>query len=326
MAIHHAVSDGPGCDGFLSTWAERSAAIASGTPAAPAEKHFSIQGSALNVATPSQERIEELMDQYPVLKNREGPMVPPPPGFKMPDLVPQMWHFPKSRTQALKASITSALKAREASAEVAESWVSTYDSIMALLWSSITRAKLPMLHPDLDSEISLVHAVDTRKVRNPPLPERFLGVGAAAARCKPLAIKDAISPENLADLAAVVRASINSLTPEYLTGMLQWVAGHSDKRWLDINVNSFLGMDLTASSWQSLSAYEKHDFGFGLPKALRWPNPAFEGFVFLYPSRAAMKDPAADEGVEVCVCLEKTCQERLMRDEMLLAYAQPRGL
>lgn len=261
--------------------------------------------------------MQELNKTITVVRDAGGPMPPPPADFKMPSFVPQMWHFPKSKAELLKS---------KASGEGTHGWISTYDAIMAALWGGITRAKLPLLNPDLESRATLVHAIDTRKIWNPPLPERFLGVGAAAARCEPMTVKDVTAPGNLSNLARAVRASINATTPQYLEDLLQWISGHEDRRWLETNVNPFLGTDLAASSWQGMTAYEAHNFGFGLPSALRWPSPAFEGFVFLYPSRASAKTAADDEGIEVCVCLEESCQNRLMKDEVLLEFAQPRGL
>ncbi|KAL5585904.1 hypothetical protein FOBRF1_015774 [Fusarium oxysporum] len=308
LAIHHSVSDGPGCDGFLTTWAENSSAAAKGAPFIPAKQHFSVHGTPLDVESPTRVRMEELERTLAVVRDAGGPMAPPPAGFKMPSLMAQMWHFPKSKIDLLKT---------KASSEGVNNWISTYDAIIAVLWSSVTRSKLEMLKPDLESKATLVHAVDTRKVWNPPLPKRFLGVGAAAARCEPLTVNDIITG-NLSKLATEVRASIKAMTPEYLTSLLEWVAGHEDKRWLEISINSFLGMDFGASSWQGMTAYETHDFGFGLPKALRWPSPAFEGFVLLYPSRAEANDATGDEGVEVD-CIDRPCARVL---EKTKAYAR----
>lgn len=84
-----------------------------------------------------------------------------------------------------------------------------------------------------------------------------------------------------------------------------------------------MGMDFLANSWQPMSAYTKHDFGFGLPKAIRWPNPAFEGYLFMFPSRAHLV--GGDEGLEMAICLEEsTADDRLMADELMLKYAHPR--
>ncbi|KAL7904692.1 transferase family domain-containing protein [Trichoderma velutinum] len=317
-AIHHSVTDGPGFDGFLVTWAENSAALAAGGHSIPPKQQSNLYGSLIDVEKPTPQQMAELKISHQVAKDAGGPMPPPPDGYKMPSLSPQMWHFPKHKLGELKGKASS----KDGSSD----WISTFDSIMALLWSSITRARLDLLRPDLDSKAVLIHAVDTRKVWDPPPPDRFLSVGSVPARSEPLSIRDIVNPENLPRIAGLVRSATKAQTPQHLMGLLQWIAGHEDRRWLQLNVNSFLGMDLVASSWQGMTAYKTHDFGFGLPSALRWPSPAFDGFVFVYPDRSASKSSAWDEGIEVCICLEAGCQERLMRDEVLLAYAQPRGL
>lgn len=271
------------------------------------------------MAIPSESRFSEIKSAYPMLKDAGGPMAAPPPGFQMPTLVPQMWHFPKSKLDQLKTKASASLDDG--------SWISTYDAVMGILWSRITAAKAPMLQPDSSATTTLVHAVNTRNIwANPSLPERFLGTAAIQGRAGPLSIQDISStPNNLPAIASAVRTSIRQLTLPYLHGMLEWITGHKDQRYLETNVNSFLGMDLGASSWQGIKAYEKHDFGFGLPRALRWPSPPFEGFVFVYPSRACFKKEGEDEGIEVCVCLEESCHERLLADQVLGEYAQRRG-
>jgi hypothetical protein len=316
VAVHHVLSDGPGCEGFLTSWAENSAAAVRGAPFRPSKDSFKLEESPLHVQKPTAAEAKKLAHAFPAVKDAGGPMQLPPVDFKMPTLACQMFHFPKSKAEMLKA---------EASGQVKDGWISTYDAIMALLWGSVTRAKLELLKPDLSTEAFLIHAVDTRKVWSPPLPESFLGNAAMAGRPGPFTLKELIAPENHAKIATSVRASIKALTPEYLTGLLQWVASREDKRYLEHEVNAFLGMDFGGSSWASMKAYERHDFGFGYPKALRWPSPPFEGFVFFYPSRAAQKCTSEDEGVEVCVCLEESCMKRLLKDEVLLKYAHPRG-
>lgn len=316
VAVHHVLSDAPGCEGFLTCWAENSAAAARGASFSASKNSFKLEESPLYVHKPTAAEAKELDNAFPAVKDVGGFMPPPPADFKMPPLACQMFHFPKSKAEALKS---------EAASQVKEGWISTYDAIMALLWCSVTRSKLELLKPDLDTEAILIHAVDTRKVWDPPLPENFVGNAAAAARPGPFTLQELIAPENHAKIATSVRASIKALTPEYLTGLLQWVASREDKRYLEHKVNAFLGLDFSGSSWASMKAYERHDFGFGYPKALRWPSPPFEGFVFFYPSRAAQKHPSDDEGVEVCICLEESCMGRLLKDEVMLKYAHPRG-
>jgi hypothetical protein len=315
LAIHHNCSDGPGCDGFLTTWAQYSAAVTHGTSFKPLPEG-TLDRSRLNAKRPQAARWKELDQRFPVLKDGGGPPPLPPPNFKMPELAICMWHFPRTKLEELKNETTT---------KTGDIWISTYDAIMAILWKTITRSKLELLHPDLDQEVILVHAVNTRKRFDPPLPEKFMGNAVALPRTEPLRISQLVADDNLPELAQRVRKSIRTITPQYVLELPEWVAGLDDRRWINVNMNSFLGMDLAGTSWQAMNVYERHDFGFGVATAIRFPDPQFEGYVFVYPSRAGVKKDALDEGIEVCICLEKTCHDRLMQDGELLKYAQPRG-
>lgn len=316
VAVHHSCSDGPGADGFLTTWAESATAAATGWPFRSIDP-ANLDRSRLSAATkPDAARWKQLDGKFPVWKDTKGPMPPPPADFKMPALASRMWHFPASALAKLKAD------ASPAKGEDDGAWISTYDAVVALVWKRVTLAKLPLLNPDLDSESMLAHALNTRQRMSPPLPDRFLGNAIAMPRADPIPIRSVIEDDNLPRLAAMVRKATNTITPQYLEELSQWVAGLEDRRWIQLNSNSFLGMDFLANTWQLMSAYTKHDFGFGLPRALRWPNPAFEGYVFIFPSRAHLI--GGDEGLEVCICLEETTADRLMADEVLLKYAHPR--
>jgi len=278
--------------------------------------HGTMDRSRLSAKKPEAARWKELDRKFPVLKDGGGTPLPPPADFKMPKLATRMWHFPKSKTEQLKS---------QAMAKTGESWISTYDAIMSILWKRITRSKLDLLHPDLAKEVILVHAVNTRKILDPPLQETMMGNAVALPRTEPIKISELIAENNLPEIAQRVRNSIKTITPQYVAELPEWIAGLDDRRWISINMSSFLGMDLAGTSWQGMNVYQKHDFGFGVAKAIRFPDPQFEGYVFVYPSRADVKDNAVDEGIEVCVCLEKGCHDRLMKDTELLRYAQPRG-
>ncbi|KAK8009450.1 hypothetical protein PG991_012001 [Apiospora marii] len=324
-AIHHNCSDGPGCNGFLTTWAENSAAASRGEPFKPIDAANTARDQ-LSAPKPSAERWQELDGKFPVLKNLGAPPPAPPPDFVMPNLKIRMWHVSRSRAAELKAACAQA---------DADEWVSTYDCIMALFWKTITRAKLPFLKPAMSKEVIMAHAVNTRSMLEPPLPDRFLGNAVALPRVSVGSIEDLVRSDgenNLPQLAAAVRESIRTITPQYAAELPEWVAGLEDRRYIAIAMDSFLGMDLAGTSWQAMTPYEQHDFGFGLPRAMRWPHPQFEGYVFVLPSRAAVKKGGDagrgdnDEGLEICVCLEESCHDRLLHDSELLRYAQPRGL
>lgn len=313
VAVHHSVSDGPGCDGFLSTWAEVSRALKHGTSIPPFDS-INLDRSRLSPKTiPDAASMEELQRKVPAFKHFKEPPAPPPVDFVMPKLTPVMWHFPTSKLEKLKALCKPS---------DGTSWVSTYDCIMGLLYKTMTRAKVPMLNPDMTAESTLMHAVNNRQMFDPPLPERLLGNAVSLASTDHRTIRFVLDMSP-AQAAALVRGSIQKITPESIHDLAEWVAGTPDKSWIGMNVNSFFGMDLAGTSWTRMTNYTSHDFGFGLPQAIRFPKPDWEGFVFVYPRRVK-DDP--EEGIECCVCLEDECQKRLMADEEILEFASPRGL
>ncbi|THX25074.1 hypothetical protein D6D10_09995 [Aureobasidium pullulans] len=303
IGVHHSVSDGPGCDGFLSQWAENTRAIKNGNRL-PRFNPMNLDRSRLNsTATPTATRMQELSEKLPTFRLvKEPPTLPE--DFVMPSFSPTMYHFPKQRCERLK---------NDCKPSNPDAWVSTYDCIMAVLWRATTRAKIPMLEPDMDKKINLTHAVNNRKILNPPLPDRYLGNAVSLAQVTPTATKDVIAEDALPAIALAIRSSISRITPESIQDSAEWVAGIENKSQININVDAFLGMDLAATSWQQMSSYTQQDFGFGVPKAVRFPKPDWEGYVFVYPER--------EEGVEVCVLLEDACQGRLREDEELGRYA-----
>lgn len=220
VAIHHNCSDGPGCDGFLTTWAQNSAAVANGTSFQVIPKEL-MDRSRLSAKKPDAARWKELDHKFPVLKDGGGPPPPPPADFKMPELAIRMWHFPKSKTEELKS---------RAMTKTGDSWISTYDAIMSILWKSITRSKLELLHPDLGKEVILVHALNTRKVLDPPLPETMMGNAVALPRTEPIKISELLAEDNLPSIAQRVRNSIKTITPQYVAELPEWIAGLNDRR------------------------------------------------------------------------------------------------
>lgn len=126
-------------------------------------------------------------------------------------------------------------------------------------------------------------------------------------------------------LARAVRAATNQVTPEYVADLGRWALSCPDLRWTELDMHWVLGLDCMAFDWHTNRTYQEHDFGFGLPAALRWPHPQFEGFFFVLPPRTTRRGAGDDEGYEIMLGLEESCYTRLEKDEELLRYAEQRG-
>lgn len=130
-------------------------------------------------------------------------------------------------------------------------------------------------------------------------------------------------------IALAIRSAISYYRhPSTLRRALSWIASCPARGvgTIEMDFDVVLGLDVVATSWRVLRAYERADFGWssdGGLKALRWAAPLFDGYCFFYPTRKA--GTGKDEGVEVYLGLERGCMERLVRDPELAGWAEVRG-
>lgn len=313
-AIHHTCSDGPGLNGFLDHWADNCRALASGSPFTPLDPANLDRSRLISKRIPDAAEMEILDKGLRALRHiTKRPEVAD--DWTPPTLSPVMYHFSKSSCEKLLARLRL---------EGSDPDITNYDTIIALIWKSITKARIPYQQEQPGEPLStttLMPAWCFSNVLDPPLPPRYLGNSMCFPMTEPMAIEDVVVPDNLASLASRVRASTLSINAAFIEDSIAWSAGTEDKRTIGFSLNSFLGFDVAGASWMSMN-YGNKDFGFGAPMALRYPSPQMDGCYILYPPRASSADP--DEGIEVCVCLEQSCQERLLLDEEFGEFAQPR--
>ncbi|KAF4539560.1 Trichothecene 3-o-acetyltransferase [Lasiodiplodia theobromae] len=130
-------------------------------------------------------------------------------------------------------------------------------------------------------------------------------------------------------IALAIRSAISYYRhPSTLRRALSWIASCPGRGvgTIEMDFDVVLGLDVVATSWRVLRAYERADFGWssdGGLKALRWAAPLFDGYCFFYPTRKA--GAGEDEGVEVYLGLERGCMERLVADPELAGWAEVRG-
>ncbi|KAG8164822.1 hypothetical protein KVR01_005097 [Diaporthe batatas] len=323
LAITHQVSDGMGCEVLLTSWSRNSYAVSNGTAggiidAATMPERTLLSDKGETIASP--EELKRLGDKFPTYKARDGPPAPPPADFQMPVVKTRIWHVPKSKLKELKA-----LAIKQAPGG-GEGWVSTYDALLAILWRAVVRAKQPLLKPDPAAPSKAIHAVNARGRTEPAIPENYIGVAVTLPQSPELTVARVLSPDlgsTLPLLARAVRAATSQVDPEYVADLIRWAGSCPNLRWVELDMHWVLGLDCMAFDWHTMKSYEMHDFGFGMPAALRWPHPHFEGFFFVLPTRTTKDNP--DEGLEICLGLEESCYANLQTDEEFLRFAEERG-
>ncbi|KAK6063342.1 trichothecene 3-o-acetyltransferase [Seiridium cupressi] len=325
FAIPHQVCDGPAFGALLTAWARYASAATRGEdlnqlPDTSSEIPGRSVLTAKSKPSLSAEELQKLSENFPTMKMRDGPPAPQPADFKMPVVKTRIWHFPKSKLQQLKAQCSAGVEPG--------TWISTYDAILAMMWRATVRAKSPLLKPDSNAPSKAVHAVNGGGRADPPISERYIGTAITMPQSKELTVADVLGDleKTLPVLARAVRASTASVTPEYLNDLVKYAAGSHDLRWTELDMHWVLGLDCMAFDWHTMKSYRDHDFGFSGPAALRWPHPGFEGFFFVLPTRANVRNAGPDEGIEVCFGLEENCYAELEKDEEFARYAEQRGL
>lgn len=348
LAIHHHLCDGNGLEAFLDNWSRHAmaeskrlvsneAALATITPPMTTHADFGREAVLTTGNKTTQPKEQEawraLENKFPMYTVHPRPPSPPPADFKMPIITSRIWHFPRSKLQKLKDLCSSS-----SSDSTKNCHISSYDVILALIWRVFLRAKQPLLQADPTTPTRVVYPVNARGRSSPAVPEGYIGSGVCMRQpSQPFTISDVLqgtleelsgsnsAVATLALLARTVRALTNSVTPEYISDVVSFVGNAPDRRWIEFNIEWVLGLDCLSTSWHNMKSYETHDFGFGTPAALRFPDPKFEGFVFVYPTRRDKKD-SIDEGLEVSLILEESCYERLEQDRELALFAERRGL
>lgn len=344
LAVTHQVCDGPGCEALLTSWARYShasfrGALATTTGAPAAIPDRAILSADRGARIPDALR-DELAAKFPTFRANSEPPQPPPADAGPPVVVKtRVWHIPKSKLRQLKALASAPPPPPDAAAAAAaddDGWISTYDAVLALLWRATVRAKSPLLRPAPTAPSKAVHAVNIRGRADPPIPAGYAGVGVTLPQSRALTVADVLDDDlttALPTLARAVRGSTRQVTASYVAELVAWAGSCDDLRWTELVMHWTLGLDCMAFDWHTMASYAAHDFGFGLPAALRWPHPRFEGFFFTLPTRttrrrqgAGREDEAEDEGMEILFGLEESCYARFEADEELLRFAEQRGL
>ncbi|KAK6527328.1 hypothetical protein TWF281_010514 [Arthrobotrys megalospora] len=237
------------------------------------------------------------------------PLPPPIPKGAKPSRPPKFFWayfiFSGEALAELKASATESLTS---------GYISTDDCLTALIWKSVTRARLPRLRPS--DKVTLARAINVRPFLS--LPPNYPGVVTNMTYHN--STTEQLTSHDLGSISTNLRAEIDPKTSN-LTHMTKAFATYlhrsEDKTSINLTATLDLSKDIMLSSWAKLNTYEL-DFGLGIgkPRAVRRPQfTPVESLMYLMPKKA-------DGEIVLALCLREEDMERLKDDPEFTKYGK----
>ncbi|KUF94730.1 hypothetical protein AM588_10004886 [Phytophthora nicotianae] len=294
----HGVLDGEAAFTFVKVWARRYRRL-TGTP--PNELGDPIKlnhdrrllsGHGKRTCAPHPEfRVYASTGEY--LKLEAGPI--PVPVNDPPSTAQRIFHLSPDMLGRLKKLATESTTAPD------YSYVSTIDSLTALLIVLITQAR------GHGKDVRVATCVNARAHLHPPLPTNY--VGNATFFALPTYKAAELASDNLVDtlclVARRVRESIvRTRDDQFLRDSMAFVSSQPDMSAVGVSTDFFFGPDLFFTSWVRMGAYDA-DFGGGKASYAGLPRlPVTDGLVVI-------ADPMYPEqdGLDVTVSLESKAME-----------------
>ncbi|KAL4890104.1 transferase [Aspergillus ambiguus] len=271
FAMNHTAGDWASMDAFLTL-------VCQGSKAYQENQEMPKYTPDLNKAPyngvpgiPRDSLLAKLPSYYVMEKSQFTPKLPPP--FQT-----GIYRISEASIQQLKAQCAPHLDRVD--------YITSYDCISALLWTSITRSRL-RLHPEKSlSSSRFLHPINLRS-RDPEnkTSERYFGNGVFPTQAGPIIAQDLIAGEyrGLATAASMIRRSVNSVNMTTIHDLTSLVTTLSPTEVLGVHAD-FHDMDVLMNSWNSGRA-AKYDIGGGsVPVAFRPHRPITGACCLILPN------------------------------------------
>lgn len=262
FAMHHAAGDWTSMDAFLTL-------LCRGTKANHHSLSMPIHKPDLDrtpfnaEATVSSVSQEELLANCPGFSVVDSSVA----GFPAKPSLP-----PAVKTHIYRATGSSIQNLKQKCTPIGVDYLSSYDSIFALLWTSITRVRL--LHqPEKRSSQSISANPINLRVRDPTnaTSQDYFGNAILPSWVGPVDVQSLLADNGISTAASLIRTSINESSVESVGHLTKLVQSLSPTGRLGIPMD-FHDMDLLMNSWYSGKA-ENYDIGIGSPFAFRTHRP-----------------------------------------------------
>ena len=308
---HHSAMDASATARVIRRWAELCRAISMNQTAAPLEKGCLDRSPVVNGGQ-KDESIRHpsyWMGDAAAEEDKERSLPPVP---ERPKMIGRYFRINKEEIARLKNEIITFLGSNESSG----AWVSTNDTLCAVLWQAIVRARLGFRSEAGDGCSRLGVPVNVRRRMVPPLPLGYIGNAVVDATAQqPMAELAIWSIPQLAHTAYSIRQAIASVNDRYVRALISAIDDLEDVSSVKANHRNYLGNDLVITSWLELGLCELDWGGKVGMIAERTPKyDGFDGLCIILPRRR-------DGSVKVMVGLEVGCTERLECDKAFRRYA-----
>ncbi|RDW73581.1 trichothecene biosynthesis acetyltransferase [Coleophoma cylindrospora] len=220
----------------------------------------------------------------------------------------------KSAIISLSHKRITALKA-EIIAQEPSTPVSTSDCLHAICWTGVTRAKAALAENEEEKDSWTNFPITFRSRRIPEFPKNFIG-NSTFLNGAVLPIEKLKAPDGPHYAALALRRLIENVDAAYLADGITWVNSLEKPATLSWVTNPPGKMDTLFTSWAGLTPYQNWDFGFGLPTALRAPEPIIP-LVFLLPAKT---NADGEISLEVHMACTEETHKLLMKDTEFLRY------
>ena len=198
-------------------------------------------------------------------------------------------------------------------------YVSSYDSIIGLLWRSVLRIRAE-LRPHLrTSESRFLHPVDLRSRASMEISPNYFGNAVTVVSAGPVRTADLLGPDGLSCAASSIRSSIEqaSVASIATATALGHVLGPTEK--LVFRPKGGLGEENVMLTTWSFNNTDAYDLGVGPPSAVRTWAGLVPGFFILFPDCERRQNSRV---YDLFVTLPEAEQEMLSKDDEMLRWFQ----
>ena len=310
ICMHHALMDATAAASVIGRWAQWCRAISMNSIAAPLEKgcldrSLLVNGGQKNeeISLPSYIMGDAAAEEH----ERILPSV-----SERPKIIGKCFRINRHEISRLKDEIINFLRNNGSSG----TWVSTNDTLCAVLWQAIVRARIDSRPRSEERCSRLKIPVNVRRKMVPPLPEGYIGNAVVDAKTdKSMAELAVWSISQLAHTAFAIRQAIASVNDKYVRALISAIDELDDISNVRANHERYLNDDVVITSWLHLGLCDM-DWGGMLgmieDSTPRWDG--IDGICCILPRRR-------DGSVKLMIGLELGCMEKLESDKEFQRYA-----